>query len=770
MNTRTKQFALLLACVWLGAVTAPAEDAELLERGEKIYRAQCADCHGDRGQGVESAYEKPLLGDASAGELTKLIADTMPEEDAESCVGEEAAAVAYYVHYAFYSPAAQLRNRPPRIQLSRLTGDQLRQSVADLYGHFQNQPWIEKNHGIRGVYFDGSRWKKENIKIERTDPVLEFDFGTESPGEGINKEEFYIEWTGALKVDHSGRHELVLRTSCSSMMYFGHRDRELVNNHVQSEGKTEFRRTMMLTAGRAYPIRIEFRQRKRKTKQPPASISLSWVPPGGVEEIIPQRNLLAASMPATFSLQSKLPPDDRSYGYDRGTSVDRGWDDSTTNAAIEFAQIAIDELYPDYRRRHRKDADENRAKLRGFLQEVIQTAFRGPIDDATRTLYLDSQLDAAEDDAEAIKRVCLLTLKSPRFLYPALDLERTKSQRVANRLALALHDSLPADAWLIDAIEQDRLNSDQQINEAAERMVNDYRTQAKVRSFLYQWFDLADTDEISKDAEAFPNFDPALVSDLRKSFDAMLDEIVWSETSDFRQLFQADWSFTNDRIAAFYGDRWQPAEGDGPALSRTVGDAEARIGALGHPLVMSNLAYHDTSSPIHRGVFLIRHAFGRTLRPPNEAFTPIDPDLHPDLTTRQRVELQTGEVNCQVCHEKINSLGFALENFDAVGRFRKQERGQPIDPTGTYTTRQGKDVTINGPRDLANFLAASEDSQQAFVESAFEYFVKQPVAAFGVDTIDRLTTEFRESGFNIRQLLVAIAVTAAQQPSSESSS
>ncbi len=538
-------------------------------RGEKVYRAQCAECHGDRGQGVESAFAKPLQGDASAGELTKVIVETMPEEDPDACIAEDAAAVAYYVHYAFYSPAAQLRNRPPRRQLSRLTGEQLRQSIADLYGRFQNQTWIEKNHGLRGVYFDGSRWKKENIKIERTDPVLQFDFGTDSPGEGISKEEFYIEWTGALKVDHTGRYEIVLRTTCSSMMHFGHRDRELVNNHVQSEGKTEFRRTMALTAGRTYPLRIEFVQRKRKTKQPPASISLSWVPPGGVEEIIPQSNLLAASMPAAFALQSKLPPDDRSYGYDRGTAVDRGWDDSTTKAAIEFAQIAIDELYPDYRRRHRKDPDENRAKLRGFLDQVIQTALRGPVDDATRKIYIDRQLDEAQDDAEAIKRVCLITLKSPRFLYPALDLDRSPSQRVANRLALTLHDSLPADQWLIDAIKQDRLSTDQQINEAAERMVNDYRTQAKLRSFLYQWFELADLDEIIKDAEKFPEFDPRLVSDLRKSFDAMLDEIAWNETSDFRQLFQADWAYTSDRIAAFYGDRWKPAQDDDQPLSRT---------------------------------------------------------------------------------------------------------------------------------------------------------------------------------------------------------
>ena len=88
-------------------------------------------------------------------------------------------------------------------------------------------------------------------------------------------------------------------------------------------------------------------------------------------------------------------------------------------------------------------------------------------------------------------------------------------------------------------------------------------------------------------------------------------------------------------------------------------------------------------------------------------------------------------------------------------------------PTAKSTPRgSGESVTFNRPRDLADFLASSEDCQPAFVENAFEYFVKQPVAAYGADTLERLTRDFRERGFSIRELLlVAIAVTAAKQPS-----
>ena len=237
------------------------------------------ECHGTAGEGVEGSYDDPLVGDATIRELTDVISETMPEEDPEMCVAEDAASVASYIHHAFYSEAARMRNRPPRAEMARLTAEQLRQSLADLYGHFDKPAWTENRRGIQGTYFDGSRWKKEKMRIERIDPVLDFDFANDGPGEKINPKDFYILWTGSLKVDHSGRYEIVLRSSCSCTMDFGAGDRVLVNNHVQSEGKTEFRRTLHLTGGRDYPFKIEFVQRERKTQQPPAWISLSWVPP-----------------------------------------------------------------------------------------------------------------------------------------------------------------------------------------------------------------------------------------------------------------------------------------------------------------------------------------------------------------------------------------------------------------------------------------------------------------------------------------------------------
>lgn len=758
----------------LPILPSASADEEKLARGEAIWRASCVDCHGENGEGVAGAYELPLIGDDTAGQLAAVIGRTMPKDDPELCRGEDAQAVAEWIHHSFYSEAARLRKQPPRRRLTHLTANQIRQSLADLYGQARGSMWRENKRGLNANYFDGARWKKENLRIERVDPFLNFDWKKDSPGEGVSAEAFYVHWRGGLKINESGRYELVLRSSAAFRMQFGHFDRLLIDNHVQSGDKTEFRRSVYLLAGRVYPLQIELYQRERKTEQPPVRISLAWVPPHGVEQVIPTRHLVAASPPATFALQTKLAPDDRSYGFARGLNIDRTWDEAITRAAAEFSGVAVEELWADYRRRNRNETDENRARLRAFLTSLAETAFRGPLQESERKFYIDEQVDAVPDDAFAIRRSLLTILRSPRFLYPDLDQDRTVSQKAASRLALTLFDSLPADESLRKAVGNDQLQSEEQVREMARRMVRDYRCEGKTREMLHEWLNLNHIAAIEKSKEQFPEFATEIVADLRVSLDATLEAALLEDESDYRRLFSSPWNYSTSHLADYYGDVWQLSDDTVAAgedfqglvpidtLRRVSAQAPFNHGILTHPYLMSGLAYPDTTSPIHRGVFLIRYLLGRTLQPPQEAFTPFSAQLHPDLTTRERVILQTGSNTCQVCHSKINELGFTLENFDAVGRFRQTEFGKPIDSKGSYTNRTGEKIVFAGAEDLANYLATSDDAHRAFIQRAFQHFVKQPVAAYGTGAMDSLVQSFKSSGYNLRDLLVEIAVMSVR--------
>jgi hypothetical protein len=223
----------------------------------------------------------------------------------------------------------------------------------------------------------------------------------------------------------------------------------------------------------------------------------------------------------------------------------------------------------------------------------------------------------------------------------------------------------------------------------------------------------------------------------------------------------------NPRLKRFYRDDHfaeQPDEPNpnsiGPFESISL-DPNERAGLLTHPLLLSRLAYYRSTSPIHRGVFVSRRLLGWQLKPPPVAVDPLGEDFDPEMTTRQRVEFQTSPDNCMSCHRTINPLGFTLERFDAVGRPRASDNEKPVDTKVVYLSAAGESVEMNGPRDLANYLVGERETYRNFVESMFHHLVKQPVAAYGENRFDELTTEFMKNDCNIRELIVRIAVDVA---------
>ena len=189
---------------------------------------------------------------------------------------------------------------------------------------------------------------------------------------------------------------------------------------------------------------------------------------------------------------------------------------------------------------------------------------------------------------------------------------------------------------------------------------------------------------------------------------------------------------------------------------------------LTHPYLMATFAYTGSSSPIHRGVFMARNVLGRTLRPPPDAFTPLAADLHPNLTTRERVALQTRPESCQTCHGMINPLGFTLENFDAIGRFRDRGEGPAHrrDRQLPDAHRRGG-ARLPGLATWPRFLAGSEEAHDAFVEQLFHHLVKQPVRAFGPQTLPGLRQSFARSEYNIRKLMVEIVADVGADAADE---
>jgi Protein of unknown function (DUF1592)/Protein of unknown function (DUF1588)/PA14 domain/Protein of unknown function (DUF1595)/Cytochrome C oxidase, cbb3-type, subunit III len=773
----------IFACLAMESIRSTAT-ADPVRTGEQIYRQQCASCHGSRGEGTDDHYPRALVGERSVAGLTRLIAKTMPEDAPGECVGIDAEKVAAYIYESFYSKSAQVRNKfqAPRVELSRLTIRQYRYAVADLLGNLQPPIQWDDQRGLKAEYSNRSRRRRNSNSgggsLNRVDPEIHLDFGIGSPipAQDALKEvaktwqrapvllvplsvfngfsqDFRANWQGSLLAPETGEYEFLVKTENATRLWVNDKVRPLIDALVKSGNDTEYRGSRYLLGGRIYPVRLELSRSKEKT----SSIALEWKLPRRAFEVIPRRNLSPSSAPETFVLQTSFPPDDRSVGYERGTAVSKAWDQATTDAALEIA---------DHFTAHLKDltgvgqdSPDREQKLREFCQRFAERAFRRPMTDEQKAFFIDRRFKEAKQPEVAVKRVVLLVLKSPRFLYRELGTKRPDDYDVASRLSFGLWDSLP-DQPLLDAAAADQLSTREQVIRQAERMVTDIRARSKLRELFLQWLKVDQVSDIAKDPKRYPQFNEVMASDLRTSLDLFLEDVIDSNAADFRQLLSADYVYLNGRLAQFYGTDLAP---DAP-FQKVYLDQRERAGVLTHPYLMASFAYTASTSPIHRGVFISRSILGRVLRPPPEAVAPLAPDLHPDLTTRQRVTLQTKPESCQSCHGMINPLGFTLENFDAVGRYRKDEQGRPIDATGSYETRAGEAVKFQGVQDLVVFLTSSEETHSAIVQQLFHHLIKQPVRAYGPQTLTDLRQFFAAHDFNLRKLMVEIMATSALTP------
>ncbi len=755
-----QSLAVLMLVVCASAHASAAVD------GKAVYAQKCASCHGAAGEGTPKEFPRPLAGARSVGQLTKYIVKTMPADDPGTVNEEESAAISQYIFDAFYSKLAQARNKPPRVELSRLTVRQYRNVVTDLLGSFQGTAKLDDQHGLKGQYFKTKRRQGEPV-LTRVDPQVRFDFKKESPDPKIEPKEFGIVWRGSIIPPESGEYEIIIRTENSFKLWVNDQRKPAIDATVKSGKDTEYKAPMYFLAGRPYSIRLEYqkgksgvedsKEKKAKLEIEPGSISLEWKPPMRPVEVIADRYLSPVNAPESFVLETAFPPDDRSVGYERGTTISKAWDQAKTNAAFEVA---------DYVLAHMRDVTgvfdtegDRKNKLKVFCMKFAERAFRRPLDDETKQRYVEHQFVDGRAPEESVKRVILLVLNSPRFLYSEFVNEKPDAYDVACRLSFGLWDSMP-DQTLFDAAKAGKLSTREEISRQAERMVSDVRARVKMREFLHQWLKVETPPDISKDEKLYAAFDKQVLSDLRVSLDLFLDEVVWSESSDFRQLLLSDSLYLNGRLAAVYGAKL-PKEA---SFTKVKVDSDVRAGVFSHPYLMSTFAYTATSSPIHRGVFVARSVLGRSLPAPPAAVAPLIADLHPNLTTRERVGLQTKPSFCASCHQMINPLGFSMENFDAIGRFRKDEKGKAIDASGVYDDPSGKSYNYKNARELATLVSKSSESHEAFVEQLFHYVVKQPIRAYGLSESTSLRDSFVANGFNIRKLMVEIVSSTALSP------
>ena len=512
-------FACFSVCSMIPCSTFPVSSACAGEKtqhaGKAIYSKQCASCHGDKGEGVQGVSENPLRGTLSIDQLAMQIEKTMPEGSPEECTGTDAKEVAEYIHKAFYGSKETLESNSSRVELAHLTNRQYLLSISDLLGRNSRVAKEPRKHGLRGVYYASRSFKRDKKVLERIDPVVNFNFGEDTPDEKIkNKQEFSMQWAGSIYAEETGEYEIVVTTENGFRLSLNDHDRSrLLDEWVSSnEVPYDHKATIKLIGGTWYSLRLETFKYKEKT----SSISLKWKPPHKSLEVIPAQYLSPDNGERFFITQTPFPPDDKVSGYNRGTSISKEWDAATTNAALEVANYIAKNL--DIFARTNEKSKDRIAKIKIALERFAENAFKRPVTEAEKQKYVLQFFEGNTPPTLAVKKSVITILKSPYFLYPFIshqhNARKPDAYLIATQLSYALWDSIP-DQKLLTTASKGQLSNPESVLREAKRMLKDPRARQKFREFYQEWLMLNEKESFTRDEKLFPGFNETVISDLR---------------------------------------------------------------------------------------------------------------------------------------------------------------------------------------------------------------------------------------------------------------
>jgi hypothetical protein len=404
-------------------------------------------------------------------------------------------------------------------------------------------------------------------------------------------------------------------------------------------------------------------------------------------------------------------------------------------------------------------AKPKREAAKAILGPLLLRAFRRPpapeeLERWTKLYEQGEKFDAAFEGAMKLPLRAILI--SPFFLfrvenesaigdatgaYPISDWE------FASRLSYFLWSSMPDDE-LLELAKKGSLRNPKVLDPQIARMIKDPRARELAENFATQWLQIRRLEEVKFDAKQFPGFNDALRRDMIQEA-VLFFEAILKEDRPALDLLDADFTFLNGRLAQHYG-----LSASGDAFQRVkLGDGR-RGGVLTMAAVLAATSDPDRTSPVKRGKWVLESILGSPPPPP----VPDAANLKPEpgdasLTLRQRMERHRKDPNCASCHNRMDPIGFGLENYDAVGVWRDREAGKPIDASATLPDG----TTFNGPMELKKtFQARKEQFVECLAEKMLTFGLGRGVEPYDGPVIKDLTGAMARNGYKLSTLVVEV--------------
>jgi hypothetical protein len=407
-------------------------------------------------------------------------------------------------------------------------------------------------------------------------------------------------------------------------------------------------------------------------------------------------------------------------------------------------------------------SDEEECAQR-ILRSLARRAFRRPVGDedikAAQELYHQGRDEGGFE--AGIEAGLSAILVSPQFLFrmerdpenvPAAAAYRISPLELASRLSYFLWSSTPDDE-LLELAERGELARPDVLEQQVRRMLADQRSRSLVSNFAGQWLHLRNLEAVIPDMRLFPDFDDNLRQALRQETELFFESLVREDRSAL-DLVKADYTYLNERLARHYGI----PHVYGSQFRRTAldesGAGSHRGGLLRHGSILSVTSYATRTSPVIRGQWVLKNLLGSPPPPPPDDVPALkDNTVSSLLSVRERLSQHRANAACASCHDLMDPIGFSLENFDAVGRWRETDAAKPIDASGGLP--DGSE--FNGVAGLEKaILARPELFVRTMTEKLLTFALGRGIEPYDAPAIRKIVREAREDDYRFSRLILGI--------------
>ncbi len=328
--------------------------------------------------------------------------------------------------------------------------------------------------------------------------------------------------------------------------------------------------------------------------------------------------------------------------------------------------------------------------------------------------------------------------------------QRVSDWELASRLSFFLWSSIPDDE-LLDAARSGKLRNKEGLDGEVQRMLADSRAITMADNFAEQWLGLRSLGEVKPDPNAYPAFDSALAADFEQETRLFVRSVI-RENRSLLDFIGADYTYLNERLARTY----RVPSVLGPGFRRvSMASKPERGGLLGQGSILLLTSHTTKTSPILRGKWILNNLLNSPPPPPPPGIPPLDesPANGQKLTTRQQIERHRKDAVCASCHARMDPLGFALENFDVLGKWRTHDEGGEINPSGKLPNGE----TFSGPQGLKRMLESHPDRfVDATVERLMTYALGRELDARDRPAIREIVRSIAAGGYRFEELIRAI--------------